>query len=119
MLNMSCFEGRITNKPQMSGNGLFFTLAVKRNYKDKNTGEVGTDFLPMVCYRRPESLMEYLDVGALISVQAAATSYRKDDREQIIFKVNELHFIQLKAKKGDSSGAVPDLPDEWTNSEDE
>lgn len=62
MLNNVSVMGRMTADPEIrhTQNNVAvttFRLAVDRDFKDKNTGERGADFLPVVCWR---GLAEYI-----------------------------------------------------------
>lgn len=56
MLNKVCIMGRLTRDPELrhtqSGTAVAsFSLAVDRNFKDKQTGEKATDFIDVVAWR--------------------------------------------------------------------
>ena len=56
MLNKCFFMGRLTRDPELrhtqSGTAVAsFTLAVERDFKDKQTGEKATDFIDVVAWR--------------------------------------------------------------------
>lgn len=56
MLNRIIIQGRLTRDPERreTSNGIAtasFTLAVKRDFKDKTTGEKTTDFIDCVAWR--------------------------------------------------------------------
>ena len=56
MLNRILLMGRLTRDPELrhtqTGTAVAsFTLAVDRDFKDKNTGEKATDFIDIVAWR--------------------------------------------------------------------
>lgn len=74
MLNHICIMGRFTRAPELrrTGNGTAvtgFTLAVDRDFPDKDTGERGVDFLDCVAWRGTgEFVAKYFQKGSLAVV---------------------------------------------------
>ena len=74
MLNNVCLVGRLTRDPECSyvSSGIplaKFTIAVDRIFKDAQTGEKGTDFVPVVCWRKTaEFVNQYVGKGRLVSL---------------------------------------------------
>lgn len=74
MLNNVCLVGRLTRDPECSysASGVAmakFTIAVDRIFKDANTGEKGTDFIPVICWRKTaEFVNQYVGKGRLVSL---------------------------------------------------
>lgn len=74
MLNRVCLVGRLTRDPELrflpeTGTPVAtFTLAVNRNFKNKQ-GEIEADFIPIVVWRRlAELCANYLSKGRLVAV---------------------------------------------------
>ena len=73
MLNVVCLEGRLVKDPDLrklsSGTSVTnFTLAVERNFKNKE-GERETDFIDIVAWNKlAETITEYVTKGRLIAV---------------------------------------------------
>lgn len=74
MLNTVTIMGRMTADPEIrhtqSGVAVTtFRLAVDRDFKDKETGEKGVDFFPVVCWRgTAEFVSKYFSKGRLVAV---------------------------------------------------
>ncbi len=73
-MNKVMLIGRLTKDAELivlnssSRNGLKFTLAIDRQYKNSN-GEKETDFVPVAYFtEHTNKLMEYLTKGRLVSV---------------------------------------------------
>ena len=74
MLNKVCLVGRLTRDPELrfipeSGTPVAtFTLAVNRNFKNRQ-GEIEADFIPIVVWRKlAELCANYLSKGRLVAV---------------------------------------------------
>ena len=73
MLNKIVLVGRLTKDPEVkvlqSGSSVCnFTLAVRRDFRDRN-GEKGTDFIPVVVWGRTvDYCSNYLSKGMLADV---------------------------------------------------
>ena len=75
MLNKIFVMGRLTTDPQLrrtqSGTPVAsFTLAVDRDFKDKQTGEKTADFIPVVAWRQTgEFVSKYFSKGRMAIVE--------------------------------------------------
>ena len=75
MLNKIFLMGRMTKNPELrrtpSGTAVAsFSLAVDRNFKDKNTGERSTDFIDCVAWRQTaEFVSRYFSKGRMAVVE--------------------------------------------------
>ena len=75
MLNRILLMGRLTRDPELrhtqTGTAVAsFTLAVDRDFKDKNTGEKATDFIDCVAWRQTaEFVSRYLSKGRMAVVE--------------------------------------------------
>lgn len=75
MLNKCLIMGRLTADPSLrrtqSGTPVAsFTLAVDRDFKDKQTGEKTTDFIPVVAWRQTgEFVSKYFSKGRMAVVE--------------------------------------------------
>ena len=127
MLNKAILIGRLTKEPELksTGNGisvLSFTLAVKRNYK--TDGEYQSDFINCVAYRKTaEFISQYFNKGDLISVDGMihTRSYESDGRKVYVTEViaNDVGFVESKSeKKEEATEALPELPEEFGDTED-
>ena len=75
MLNRIALMGRLTQNPELrhtqSGTAVAsFTLAVDRDFKDKQSGEKATDFIPVVAWRQTgEFVSRYFTKGRMAVVE--------------------------------------------------
>lgn len=75
MLNKIIIMGRMTRDPELhrtnSGTAVTsFSLAVDRDFKDKQTGEKETDFLDVTCWRNTaEFVSKYFSKGRMAVVE--------------------------------------------------
>jgi len=111
MLNRVILIGRLTKDPELryTPNGIAvgtFTLAVDRNYKNKE-GEKQTDFIPCVVYRQlAENCANYLSKGKLAAVDGRLQirSYETNDgQKRYVTEVIAESVRFLSPKDGDSS----------------
>jgi single-strand DNA-binding protein len=83
MLNKVLLCGRITKDPELKGteaNVCSFSLAVQRDYADKN-GQYATDFINLTAFGKvAEYIGKYAHKGSLINVagRIAIDNYQKD-----------------------------------------
>ena len=74
-MNKVCLSGRLTRDPELrfaAGSGTAvtrFSLAVRRNIKDKNTGKYESDFVNCVSFgKQAETIAQYFQKGSQIAV---------------------------------------------------
>ena len=85
-LNKVILMGRLTNTPEckQTANGVAvcsFTLAVERNYKDRD-GNRQTDFIDIVAWRSTaEFVARYFDKGMQVAVEGTLQTRRYEDRQ--------------------------------------
>jgi len=78
MLNRIVIMGRLARDPELrrtqSGTAVAsFTLAVDRDFKDKQTGERATDFIDVVAWRQTgEFVSRYFSKGRMAVVEGMA-----------------------------------------------
>lgn len=104
-MNNIVLIGRLTEKPKLrhTNNGTpvcNFTLAVDRNYTNKD-GERDTDFIKIVTWRkRAETCAKYLDKGSLVGVQGSLQINKRqtDDRTYINpeIQASNVEFLSFK-----------------------
>ena len=74
MLNKCFFMGRLTRDPELrhtqSGTAVAsFSIAVDRDFKDKQTGERATDFIDIVAWRNTaEFVSRFFSKGRMVVV---------------------------------------------------
>ncbi len=108
MINKTLLIGRLTKDPEVKkfkdGTSVAsFTLAVDRNYKNKD-GVREADFIPVVAWRKTAELLEkYTHRGEMLAVvgRLQTRSYETPDgskRYVTEVVVDEVQFVQTKEK---------------------
>lgn len=127
-MNNVVLSGRLTKAPEVNvlqkGTSVArFTLAVNRNYKDKD-GNTPVDFIPIEAMGKlAETCGNYLDKGKEISVIGSIRidKYETKEGEKRTFTkvfMSSLHFHG--SKKDSQGGGSPQVaPNEYTAIEDE
>ena len=101
MINNAVLVGRLTKDPDVrqTPNGTVvatFTLAVDRQFKDKNTGQRDADFIQIVALRKTaEIIQQYTYKGALIGVQGRIQTRNYDDKDGKRVYVTEVIAEQI------------------------
>lgn len=121
MLNTCIVAGRMTANPEIrhtqSGVAVAtFRLAVDRDFKDKNTGERGVDFIPVVCWRNmAEFVTKFFGKGQLAMVvgRLQVRDYTDSNNEkryvtEIVAK--NVYFGDSKKKEQTEGQADPFYP---------
>lgn len=122
MLNHVTIMGRLTRDPELrhtqSGTAVTsFTLAVDRDFKDKNSGETATDFIDIVAWRQTaEFVSRYFHKGrmAVVDGRLQTRSYQdRDGNKRTAVEVVSDHVYFGDSKKKESEGNAPEdeLPD--------
>ena len=119
MLNKIILIGRLVRKPELryTGNGTpvaNFTLAVERNYKNKQ-GETDVDFIKVVSWRKlAENVVQHLGKGRLVAaegtLQIKKSKGKKDGKTYINPEViaNNVQFLDWP----DDNNKKEDLSDD-------
>lgn len=87
MLNRITIMGRLTRDPELrhtpSGTAIAsFSLAVERDFKDKQTGEKTTDFIDVVAWRQTgEFVSRFFTKGRMAVVEGRLQSRKYTDRD--------------------------------------
>lgn len=123
MLNVVCLNGRLTKDPEVkvvNGKSVVnFTLAVNRNYKNKDN-EVEADFLLCQAWDKPaEFIGSYVKKGNLVSVLGSihTRSYEKDSIMHYVTEINVSSVQQLEKKESTiPTGKMtePEIKSLWT-----
>ena len=117
MLNKCFFMGRFTRDPELrhtqSGTAVAsFTLAVDRDFKDKNTGERQTDFFDCVAWRSTaEFVSRFFGKGRMAVVVGSIqfrgwTDKEGNKRQSVELVVDDIYFADSK-KDGSNAGPAP------------
>lgn len=107
MLNMVVLQGRLTTDPELrttqSGiSSVNFTLAVGRNFRPKDGGERGTDFIRCNAWRRTaENIAKYTSKGTMLLVRGSiqTSAFTNDDgsrRYSTSVNVDDFFFVENK-----------------------
>ena len=127
MLNHITIMGRFTRDPELrhtqSGTAVTsFTLAVDRDFKDKNTGESATDWISCTAWKgTAEFVYRYFRKGrmAVVDGRLQTRSYQdRDGNKRTAVEVVADHVYFGDSKKKESEGNAPEdeLPE--TDSQD-
>ena len=107
MINSVVLIGRTTKMPEIrtikdDKKVATFTLAVTRNYKNKN-GDYETDFVPVIAYRSVDFIEKYVGKGDMIGVRGSiqVRSYEKDGQKRTATEIlaEEVQLIPSGTKK--------------------
>lgn len=113
MLNHIALLGRLTDNPVLRsvGAGIScanFTLAVNRDFKNKDTGDYETDFLDIVAWRgTADFVSKYFTKGQLVVVEGRVETSSYTDRENVRRRkwqviANQVHFAEGKRDGGNN-----------------
>lgn len=116
MLNCLNLVGRLTKDPELKALGdnnvvAKFTIAVDRNYKDKD-GKTPTDFIPCEAFgKTAEFVGNYLSKGRMISVsgEMRVDQYQNEEGENRTFTkchVNSLNVLDSAKSANEESTAT-------------
>lgn len=122
MLNHVTIMGRLTRDPELrhtqSGTAVTsFTLAVDRDFKDKNTGESATDWIVCTAWKgTAEFVTRYLQKGRMVIADGRlqTRSYQdRDGNKRTAVEVVADHVYFGDSRKKESEGNAPEdeLPD--------
>lgn len=110
MLNHITIMGRLTRDPEIrrTGSGIAvtnFTVAVDRDYPNKETGEKETDFINCVAWRhKGEFVSKYFTKGSMIVVSGRLQIKKWVDRNEVThydaeIVADEVYFGESKRDK--------------------
>lgn len=123
MLNAVHLMGRLTADPEFHQTETYtasrFTLAVSRNYKDKETGEYEADFIRVTAWGKlAEFVCSYFKKGALIAVSGRLRTRHyldKDGNKRTATEVvaSNVYFAGSNKASSDApaSDAAENLPE--------
>lgn len=134
MLNKVFIMGRLTRDPELrrtqSGTAVAsFTLAVDRDYKDKTSGERGTDFIDCVAWRQAgEFISKYFTKGRMAVVEGRLqirdlTDQQGNKRRSIAVVVDQVYFGDSKKEVTSEGNAnernLPPAPEQKYTEDDD
>jgi single-strand DNA-binding protein len=114
-INNVTLVGRLVRDPELTyiqGSGTAvakFTIAVNRDYKDKE-GNYPTDFIPVeVMGKSAEYVSNYITKGRLVGVVGSVRveRYEKDGEKKTFTKVQARNVQGLESAKNADVGATP------------
>ena len=116
-MNKITIIGNVVHTPQMrstqSGMSVCsFSVAVKRRFKNSQTGEYETDFFDVQAWRQTAELCEkYLEKGRKVAVVGAMQSrdYEKDGVKKRVWELvaDEVEFLTPKGEGAAPAEAAP------------
>ena len=115
MLNRIVIMGRLVRDPELrtTQTGISvtsFTMAVDRDFKNKDTNEKNTDFIDVVAWRQTaEFVCKYMTKGRMAVVEGRLqlrdwTDKEGNKRRSAEVLVSSVYFGDSKPKDGDSAG---------------
>ena len=118
MLNKIFIMGRLTRDPELrrtqTGTAVAsFTLAVDRDFKDKQTGERATDFIDVVAWRATgEFVSRYFTKGRMAVVEGSLqirdwTDKEGNKRRSAEVIADNIYFGDSKREGASGGGGVP------------
>jgi single-strand DNA-binding protein len=126
MLNTITIMGRLTRDPELrrTGTGVAvasFTVAVDRDFADKQSGEKETDFIDCVAWRQTgEFVSKYFSKGKMIVVKGRLeirkwTDKDGNQRRSAEVVAENCYFAESKRDSGDNTGFANTEGTEATN----
>ena len=130
MLNHIVIMGRFTKDPELrrtaTGTAVTsFTLACDRDFKDKETGEKGVDFIDCVAWKTSaEFVSKHFSKGRMAAVEGRLQMREWTDKEgnkrrsaevlaSSVYFADSKHEVDFKATaEARNSGATPSLPND-------
>lgn len=122
MLNHVTIMGRLTRDPELrhtqSGTAVTsFTLAVDRDFKDKNSGETATDWISCTAWKgTAEFVSRYFQKGrmAVVDGRLQTRSYQDSDgnkRTAVEVVADHVYFGDSKKKESEGNAPEDELPE--------
>ena len=113
MLNHITIMGRLTRDPELRYTATqtpvtSFTLAVERDYANRETNERQTDFIDCVAWRSAEFVSKYFQKGSLAVVSGRLqirdwTDKEGNKRRSAEVNVDNIYFGESKRRDSDSA----------------
>ena len=125
MLNSIILMGRLVADPELRSTQtgipvVSFTLAVDRDFADKQTGQRQTDFIDIVAWRQTaEFASRYFRKGQLVAAQGTLQTRKYEDKngnKRTAFEVqaDKLHFAEGKREGGGQGGGYQSPADYYS-----
>lgn len=109
-MNVVCLTGNITYIDNTKENATTIGLAVRRDYKNKDTGEYDTDFLNLVAFGYQKNYIgKYLDKGCKVEVVGSLRTNKYTDqtgqeRTNQSIVINSISSLQAVKKQYNTAG---------------
>ena len=121
MINVVVLMGRLTADPELkqTANGASvtsFSIAVERNFANKETGERQADFINIVAWRQTaDFICKYFRKGSMIAIEGSLQSRSYEDKEgkkRTVYEVvaSNVSFTGSKAESGTRDNAAFEVP---------
>lgn len=121
MLNNIVLMGRLTADPELRTTAsnisvVSFTLAVERNFADKQSGQRQTDFIDIVAWRSTADFVSrYFRKGQLVAVQGSLQTRSYEDRDgnrRKAFEVvaDSVYFAEAKRSSDGAASRYDSAP---------
>lgn len=122
MLNHITIMGRFTRDPELrhtqSGTAVTsFTLAVERDFKDKNSGETATDWISCTAWKgTAEFVSRYFQKGRMVIVDGRLQTRSYQDRDgnkrtAVEVVSDHVYFGDSKKKESEGNAREDELPE--------
>lgn len=113
-MNKVILMGRLVREPEVINNSILKnSLAVTRNYKDKNSGKYESDFIPIIAFEKTANhIAKYFKKGSMIAVEGnmRSGSYKNQKGETVYTlecSVSQVYFCgDFNGTEVKSDGAV-------------
>lgn len=122
MLNHIVIMGRLTQDPELrrTGSGLAvasFSVAVERDYANKETGEKEVDFINCVAWRQTgEFVSKYFNKGAMIVVSGRLQmrNWTDDNGNKRVSAEVVADNVYFGGSKKETTSNASSTPNQWT-----
>jgi len=123
MLNRIIIIGRLTRDPELrhtsSGTAVAnFTLAVERNFVNKETGERDVDFIKVTVWQKlAENCAEYLEKGSLAAAEGQLHINKDKGKDgktytNVFVNANNVRFLSFNSGDGNEEKSNNEIPGE-------
>ena len=119
-MNCSIYSGRLTKDPTIRYSGDLcianFTIAVQREFKNKETGKYDADFFACTAFGNPAKFVEkYVSKGTKVEVRGSThnddwTDNNGEKHRRDVLHVDNIGFAESKNASQASGGSTPAQP---------
>jgi len=111
-MNKFLCVGNVTKDPAINdaGSMAYFSVAVKKDYKNKETGKYDSDFISFIAFGNSiQYIMSYVRVGDIVCVEAKVENGKKKeggDYPKDSYIVQKINRIKKGKAHGDGMGGA-------------